>query len=471
MRSLIKALKGLWSLAVGLRITAVELVKPQITVHYPRQEVKNLAYLPRPHRARAAGCGPPDAALHHVLALCRQLPLALHHPAHARQGRGGRPGRGPGPAACAGRPGALFPAPAPPPDQIERVLDVYRLNYSLCSLCGLCVQNCPVDAIRFTGNAYLVGTTRQTFDIDLLARLRQRAAARPQPAARPAPRKAQGGKRLMEQLAAHVAYGLYLALIVAGGLAAVRCRNLVRALIGLIMTLFGVAGMYFLMAAPFLALMQILIYVGAVSVLIFFAIMLTRAPGGEAGNESSRRRTGLRELLAVASGLLPAVILAGIVAGQRPAGPAPEGRGPAGAAGAVPDRALRAGLRADFGGAGGGHGRGGAARLREEEGTMNPLVLFHLAALLLLGLGLYGITSRRSLVGMLIAVELMLNGAGLALVASARLTPAADELGQLGALLVMGLAAAEATLVLAIILVVAKRWGTSDSATISSLRG
>jgi NADH-quinone oxidoreductase subunit J len=109
----------------------------------------------------------------------------------------------------------------------------------------------------------------------------------------------------MEQLAAHIAYGLYLALIVAGGLAAVRCRNLVRALIGLIMTLFGVAGMYFLMAAPFLALMQILIYVGAVSVLIFFAIMLTRAPGGEAGNESSRRHTGLRELMAVASGLLP----------------------------------------------------------------------------------------------------------------------------------------------------------------------
>ena len=50
---------------------------------------------------------------------------------------------------------------------------------------------------------------------------------------------------------------------------------------------------------------------------------------------------------------------------------------------------------------------------------MNPLVLFHLAALLLLALGLYGLTSRRTLVGMLISVELMLNGAGLALVASA----------------------------------------------------
>ncbi len=102
---------------------------------------------------------------------------------------------------------------------------------------------------------------------------------------------------------------------------------------------------------------------------------------------------------------------------------------------------------------------------------MNHLALYHLAALILLGLGLFGITSRKTLVGMLIAVELMLNGAGLALVASVRLTPALDELGQLGTLLVMGLAAAEATLVLAIILVVAKRFGTTDSAQISTLRG
>lgn len=102
---------------------------------------------------------------------------------------------------------------------------------------------------------------------------------------------------------------------------------------------------------------------------------------------------------------------------------------------------------------------------------MNPLTLFHLAALLLLGLGIIGIVSRRSLVGMLIAVELMLNGAGLALVASARLTPAVDELGQLGALLVMGLAAAEATLVLAIILVVARRLGSSETARVSELKG
>ncbi len=67
---------------------------------------------------------------------------------------------------------------------------------------------------------------------------------------------------------------------------AVLARSLVRALSGLIVTLFGVAGMYLLMAAPFIAFMQILIYVGAVTVLIFFAIMLTRTSEGESGSET-----------------------------------------------------------------------------------------------------------------------------------------------------------------------------------------
>ena len=121
----------------------------------------------------------------------------------------------------------------------------------------------------------------------------------------------------MEQLA-YVAYAFYLVLIVAGAFAAVRCRNLVRALLGLIMTLFGVAGMYFLMAAPFMALMQILIYVGAVSVLIFFAIMLTRAPAGDAGEEGRQPRSAVRGVLAALAGLFPAVILAAVLLAKTP---------------------------------------------------------------------------------------------------------------------------------------------------------
>ncbi|WP_022662396.1 NADH-quinone oxidoreductase subunit NuoK [Paucidesulfovibrio longus] len=101
---------------------------------------------------------------------------------------------------------------------------------------------------------------------------------------------------------------------------------------------------------------------------------------------------------------------------------------------------------------------------------MSPLTLYQLVALLLLCLGLFGIVQRRSLVGMLISVELMLNGAGLSIVAASQLTEADAVLGQLGTLLVMGLAAAEATLVLSIIVVVAKRFGTTKTREVSTLK-
>ncbi|MBN2141123.1 MAG: NADH-quinone oxidoreductase subunit NuoK [Desulfovibrionaceae bacterium] len=101
---------------------------------------------------------------------------------------------------------------------------------------------------------------------------------------------------------------------------------------------------------------------------------------------------------------------------------------------------------------------------------MSPLLLYQLVALLLLCLGIFGMTQRRSFVGMLISVELMLNGAGLSIVASSQLTEASAVLGQLGALLVMGLAAAEATLVLAIIVVVSRRFGTTKTSEVSTLK-
>ncbi len=60
----------------------------------------------------------------------------------------------------------------------------------------------------------------------------------------------------------------------AGGLTAVLAGSIVYALLGLIVTMFGVAGLYVYLQSPFLAMVQILIYVGAVSVLIAFAVML-----------------------------------------------------------------------------------------------------------------------------------------------------------------------------------------------------
>ncbi|MDR2367061.1 MAG: NADH-quinone oxidoreductase subunit NuoK [Deltaproteobacteria bacterium] len=101
---------------------------------------------------------------------------------------------------------------------------------------------------------------------------------------------------------------------------------------------------------------------------------------------------------------------------------------------------------------------------------MTTLTLFLLASLLLLAIGLAGLVTRRTLVGMLISVELMLNGAGLAIVAAAKCVPASEVHGQLAALFVMGLAAAEATLVLAMILVVQRRFGKVTLDEVSIIR-
>ncbi len=102
---------------------------------------------------------------------------------------------------------------------------------------------------------------------------------------------------------------------------------------------------------------------------------------------------------------------------------------------------------------------------------MTDLMLFQLAGLFLLCAGIFGLVWRKTLVGMLIALELMINGAGLSIVAAGQLTEGAVVIDQLSALFVMGLAAAEATLILAIVLVAFKRLKNTQTMDVSQLRG
>ncbi|OGO49637.1 MAG: hypothetical protein A2148_12250 [Chloroflexi bacterium RBG_16_68_14] len=77
-----------------------------------------------------------------------------------------------------------------------------------------------------------------------------------------------------------VAQGIFYliaALAVAGGLGVVLMRSTVYAALFLFLALLAVAGIYILLASEFLALVQVLIYGGAVTVLLLFALMLTRA--------------------------------------------------------------------------------------------------------------------------------------------------------------------------------------------------
>jgi NADH-quinone oxidoreductase subunit J len=85
---------------------------------------------------------------------------------------------------------------------------------------------------------------------------------------------------------------LIAVLVVVGGLGVVTVRNTVYAALFLIMSLLGVAGVYILLSVEFLALVQVLIYAGAVTVLILFALMLTRVRDLGATVEGGQRLAG-----------------------------------------------------------------------------------------------------------------------------------------------------------------------------------
>jgi NADH-quinone oxidoreductase subunit J len=70
-------------------------------------------------------------------------------------------------------------------------------------------------------------------------------------------------------------------------------HNLVHAALFLAVTLAGIAGVFLVLRADFLALVQLVVYVGAVAVLFLFGLMLTRAPIGREALDSQHRGLAL----------------------------------------------------------------------------------------------------------------------------------------------------------------------------------
>jgi len=94
-------------------------------------------------------------------------------------------------------------------------------------------------------------------------------------------------------------------LIITGAGIAVVSRRLVRCISGLAVCFTGVAGAYYFLLSPFLAMMQMLIYVGAVSILIAFAIMMATPEGEDtAGNKGSAKGPAIAGPLGIAVGAL-----------------------------------------------------------------------------------------------------------------------------------------------------------------------
>ena len=75
-----------------------------------------------------------------------------------------------------------------------------------------------------------------------------------------------------------LAFYLFAALTLGGALAVLLTRNVMYAAFFLLLTLLGVAALFVLASADFLAVAQIIIYVGGVLVLVIFGVMLTHKP-------------------------------------------------------------------------------------------------------------------------------------------------------------------------------------------------
>ena len=101
----------------------------------------------------------------------------------------------------------------------------------------------------------------------------------------------------------------------------------------------------------------------------------------------------------------------------------------------------------------------------------DQLSTYLILAALLFSIGVFGLLYRRSLIGMLIALELMLNSVNINLLAFNRFVAPQEGTGQIFALFVIGLAAAEAAVGLSIILAFFRRYKTIDIEQPGELKG
>ncbi len=166
MRCLFRKITDLWSLIVGFFITGKYFCSPQLTVHYPRATVEpeaaesfrgpiELVGLPKkPDTPKCISC------MICVMA-CPSKCISIR--------------KSPAPKISAEEEKAFAEAEARG-ETVKRPTapknpSLWHYDYTLCSLCGCCVEACPVKSIKFSNDMYLAGTRREDFHQDLLARL------------------------------------------------------------------------------------------------------------------------------------------------------------------------------------------------------------------------------------------------------------------------------------------------------------
>jgi len=116
-----------------------------------------------------------------------------------------------------------------------------------------------------------------------------------------------------------IAVGLFVLfglIAVVSGLLSVTSRHLIHAALWLVVTLGAVAGAFLLLGAELLAWVQVLVYVGAVVVLIVFALMLTRTPTAATAAELTKN-SGLAAVISALATLGLAAVFTLTFGGSR----------------------------------------------------------------------------------------------------------------------------------------------------------
>ena len=110
-------------------------------------------------------------------------------------------------------------------------------------------------------------------------------------------------------VAVNVVFWILAIAIAAAAIGVVRSPNVVHAALFLVVVLAGLAAQYILLAAEFVAWVQVLIYIGAIVILFLFGIMLTRAPMRASGALDNNQRVASAVVALFLFGVIAALMV------------------------------------------------------------------------------------------------------------------------------------------------------------------
>ncbi|EGB14056.1 4Fe-4S ferredoxin iron-sulfur binding domain protein [Pseudodesulfovibrio mercurii] len=175
--NVIQPILDCWSLIVGLKITGKYFCQPLVTVHYPREVIDDenlrtygghVELIGKPKDPATPKCISCMMCVTNCPSKCLTVVKSKPPKLTAEEEAAMK---------AAEEAGEKVNKPKAPKNPAKFIYD-----YTLCSLCGTCIENCPAKSLRFSNDIYWVATSRKEMKLDLLARLKAQATELSAPA-------------------------------------------------------------------------------------------------------------------------------------------------------------------------------------------------------------------------------------------------------------------------------------------------